>query len=151
VLVVHSQLTEDIRYKHRKYGVRCRYCDTKWPCDAIKIANENDDLRIDLYAIRIKIEKTKLKGSIMIVTCLICQRNMYPLATQAHAKRGNAHTSYRCTDCECCVLIIDDINATKQRVRELEIEANTRTDDEPLFMGEAEVEFDEEFFKKDKS
>jgi hypothetical protein len=56
-----SKLIEDVRYKHRKYGVRCRYCDTRWPCDAIKLANENDELRIDLYAKRIEIEKVRLR------------------------------------------------------------------------------------------
>jgi hypothetical protein len=66
---------------------------------------------------------------------------MYPLSTQAHVKRGNAHTSYRCDDCECCILIIDDIEETKQRVRELEIEANTITDEEEeiLFTEEEEI------------
>ena len=59
--MIKSELTEDVYYKHRKYGVRCRYCDTKWPCDSIKLARENDDLRTDLSVARIKIQTMKLK------------------------------------------------------------------------------------------
>ena len=66
----------------------------------------------------------------MIITCLVCQRNMQPLATQAHEKRDNAHTSYRCMDCECCILVIDNIDKTKQQLRELQTQTNTITDEE---------------------
>jgi len=56
-----SELTIDVRYKHRKYGVRCSYCDTKWPCDAMKLAIENDDIRVDLIILRKKYDKLRLE------------------------------------------------------------------------------------------
>jgi hypothetical protein len=51
------KIATDIHLKHRKYGVRCRYCDTKWPCDAIQLALENDELRVVIFSLQLRLQK----------------------------------------------------------------------------------------------
>ena len=56
-----SKLSLDIYYKHIKYGVRCSYCNTKWPCDAVQAAKEGDSVRIDLQVAKNEIQRLKIK------------------------------------------------------------------------------------------
>ena len=55
----------------------------------------------------------------MNVSCIVCRMKMKVLTTTAHKSSGKARTVYRCTGCESCVEIIDDLDETKQELREL--------------------------------
>ena len=59
--MLSSKLSIDIYYKHIKYGVRCNYCKTKWPCDAIKASREGDTARIDLQVAKNEVQRLKLR------------------------------------------------------------------------------------------
>lgn len=54
---------------------------------------------------------------------------MVPMETRAHERSETAHTLYRCVDCNACVNIIDDLEKTKQQLRELLILVNTETEE----------------------
>jgi ribosomal protein S14 len=55
---------------------------------------------------------------------------MTVLSTQTHQKGKRVETLYRCEDCECCVAVKDQIELTRQKLREMEIELNTIRNDE---------------------
>ncbi len=65
----------------------------------------------------------------MNVSCITCQKNMFPLETTPHEKLGKAKTIYRCSSCNGCICIIDDLEETKQQLRDLLILTNTETEE----------------------
>jgi len=58
----------------------------------------------------------------MNVSCVTCQQNMGVMSTAAHKTSGIANTVYICKLCNNSVCIIDDLEETLQRLREIEIE-----------------------------
>jgi hypothetical protein len=50
--VSYKDIHIDMRYKHVKYGVRCSYCDTKWPCDPIRCAERIEELLVAIARMR---------------------------------------------------------------------------------------------------
>ncbi len=65
----------------------------------------------------------------MNVSCVTCQTNMVPMETKAHEKLQTAKTLYRCDTCSICICIIDNLEETKQQLRDLLILVGTETEE----------------------
>ncbi len=66
----------------------------------------------------------------MNVRCEVCQKKMITIETKAHEKLKTANTLYICHGCNACIRIIDDLDETKQELRELSILVQTEIDSE---------------------
>ncbi len=58
-MVKASELIIEVEAEHRPYGVRCCYCDTKWPCQSIRLALENRELQSQIVILKAQYNKLK--------------------------------------------------------------------------------------------
>ena len=54
-----SKLAANVTATHRQYGVRCRYCNFKWPCEPIRLARENEELQSQIIVLKARYDNLK--------------------------------------------------------------------------------------------
>ncbi len=58
-MLEESELATKVKLTHIQRGVRCGYCDFKWPCEPIRLVRENEELQSQLVVLKARYDKLK--------------------------------------------------------------------------------------------
>lgn len=54
-----STLAAEVMVKHLQYGVRCCFCDFKWPCEPVRLAREHAELQSQIIVLKARYDKLR--------------------------------------------------------------------------------------------